>query len=322
MLALGPLLLALVQAVADGSASTVTPFRTDAGPRVDPVFGDVGSMREAIDQFLQLDGEMEKLRDEFSTAVHDTMAQLGPMGSRPSRTCPASIPSSYVKALEAGRRFLAYGRRLEARFREIRRADDLGDTVGLTPDYRLKTKRVRELYAALLRDYREMRVAFYDQLGAEMRHAGCKVPLGSPAALPPVTLPPASGVRPERAAPDPANPADWELEAAEAPPPGPGKEPPGGHPGKAPLTPAAPGAGPAIWIEIDNTRCARPSTLTLDGALMGPIAAQKKVSVRTHAGPHELCVLPAADKRACGAPGTIRRAYLYEGWTLAVRCEK
>jgi hypothetical protein len=31
-------------------------------------------------------------------------------------------------------------------------------------------------------------------------------------------------------------------------------------------------------------------------------------------------VLPAHDKRACGAAGTVRRVYLYDGWTLAVRC--
>src|SRR4051812_46164290 len=183
MIALGSALFAATLAAADGSAPAVTAFRIDAGARVDPVFGDVASLREAIDQFLALQGEMEKLRDEFSTAVHDTMNRLGPIGARPTRDCPVAVPSSYVKALDAGRRFLALGRRLEGRFRDIRRADEGGDTVGLTPDYRLKAKRARELYLALLRDYREMRVAFYDQLGAELRHAGCKVPAGSPAPL-------------------------------------------------------------------------------------------------------------------------------------------
>ena len=39
-------------------------------------------------------------------------------------------------------------------------------------------------------------------------------------------------------------------------------------------------------------------------------------------GPHEVCVLPTSDKRACGDAGTLRKAYLYDGWTLVVRCEK
>jgi hypothetical protein len=318
MIALCGVLLTLAHAAPDASAPAVQAFRTDAASRVDPVFGDVASLREGIDQFLVLHGEMEKVRDEFSTAVHDTMAMLGSIGSKPSRTCPVAVPISYTKALDAGRRFLTLGRRLEGRFRDIRRGDDLGDAVGLTPDYRQKTKRVRELYGALLRDYREMRVAFYDQLGAELRHAGCKLPAGSPAPIAPIARAP-EDPRPEPPPPDPANPADWELEAADARPAPAGKEP--GHPAVAKAPPAA-GAGPAIWIEIDNTRCARPSNLTLDGVAVGTIAGQRKISVRTHAGPHALCVLPATDKRACGAPGTVRRDYLYEGWTLAVRCEK
>ncbi len=83
----------------------------------------------------------------------------------------------YARAAEAGRRFLALGRRFAARYRDIHRAEDLGDTVGLTPDYRAKAKKARELYLALVRDYREMRAAFYDQLQGEMRHAGCKLGL-------------------------------------------------------------------------------------------------------------------------------------------------
>ncbi len=84
--------------------------------------------------------------------------------------------------------------------------------------------------------------------------------------------------------------------------------------------PTTAGEGPAIWIEIDNSRCADASTLTIDGRAVGEIAGQKKVPVRTRTGPHELCVLPLGGEKTCGAAGTVRRAYLYEGWTLAVRC--
>ena len=151
---------------------------------------------------------MEKVRDGFSGAVHATLASLGPIGAHPAQTCPGQLAPLYERASAQGRRFLGLGRRLAVRAREIRRADELGDTVGLTPDYRIKAKKVRELYLALLRDYREMRAAFYDQLGAEMRHAGCDGTGAAPAAR-------ASGGASERTGPDPANPSDWVLDPAE-----------------------------------------------------------------------------------------------------------
>jgi len=304
-------LLAALLATAEGGAGPEKSFRTEVTPRIDPVFGDAAALREQIDQFLALQAEMATVRDEFSAAVHRTLAQLGPVGGAPPTTCPASVPASYATASDAGRRFLALGRRFAARFRDIRRAEDLGDTVGLTPDYRAKAKKARDLYAALVRDYREMRAAFYEQLTAEVRHAGCKLPAspgpgsGKPAAAPAADHPP-----------DPTNASDWVLDPPEeAAEPAPGKSATA-----AKSSAAEKSGGPAIWIQIDNTRCTQPSALTIDGAAIGDIAAQKKIPVRTHAGPHELCVMPSSDKRTCGAPGTIRRAYLYDGWTLSVRC--
>lgn len=292
-------LLAALLATGQGGAAPDRAFRTEVAPRIDPVFGDAGALREQIDQFLALQAEMETVRDEFSASVHRALAQLGPVGAPAPTTCPANVPALYGAASDAGRRFLALGRRFAARFRDIRRADELGDTVGLTPDYRAKAKKARDLYAGLVRDYREMRAAFYDQLTAEVRHAGCKV---SAAAVRPTDA--GAADRP----PDPTNAADWALDPPEDDSPA----------GKSAA--AAKSGSPAIWIQIDNTRCAQPSTLTIDGAAIGDVAAQKKIPVRTHAGPHELCVLPAGEKRACGAAGTVRRVYLYDGWTLAVRC--
>lgn len=309
---LAVVLLTLALTPADAGPSGGGVFRTEAQPRVDPVFGGVAALRTTIDQFLALETEMTHVREQCSSAVHRTLEELATIGARKEHSpgCTPAALTSYSEALDAGRRYLGLGRRLEARFQDIRRADDLGDTAALTPDYRWKTKRARELYASVLRDYHEMRVAFHEQLGAELRFAGCKLPTAGP------TLEPHPQQPPE---PDPAKPEDWELAPADQPqlaaadPPLRGSRPPK-HP--------AEGAGPAIWIEIDNTRCAAPSRLTLDGEAVGDIAAGKKVSVRTHAGPHALCVLPASDKRTCGGAGTVRRAYLYEGWALSVRCGK
>jgi hypothetical protein len=313
---------------------TISTFKTDVQPRIDPVFGGVAALRAAIDEFLALEGDMKKSRDAFSVAVHEAIAQVAPFvpsapsvtgtpATAPPKTCPPEALTAQRKARDSGRRFLALGRRFEARFREIRRGLSLGDTVGLTPDYRLKASRARELYDELLRDYQEMRAAFHEQLGAELRHVGCKTDLAGPLV---VAAPGRNGkiILPapdaDPAAPDPDNLADWALSAPDEPLPPLGATS-AARSGKG-APPATPESSPAIWIQIDNTRCARPSAFTLDGRAVAPIPGGKKVQIRTRAGPHSLCVLPATEKRQCGATGTVRRAYLFEGWSMAVRCEK
>jgi len=147
--------VALVLVAAEGGPGTGgdRPFRTEVAPRIDPVFSDVAGLRLTIDQFLALQAEMETVRDQFSGAVHAAMAQLGPIGAPPPKTCPPQIPAAYAGAAEAGRTLLTLGRRFAARYRDIHRAEDMGDTVGLTPDYRAKAKKARPLYLALVRDY-------------------------------------------------------------------------------------------------------------------------------------------------------------------------
>jgi hypothetical protein len=77
-----------------------------------------------------------------------------------------------------------------------------------------------------------------------------------------------------------------------------------------------------VWIEIDNSHCARPSQLQIDGRSYGALPGHKRTSVRTHAGPHEICVLPSQEKQTCGDAGTLRQVYFYEGWSLTVRCDR
>jgi hypothetical protein len=156
-----------------------------------------------------------------------------------------------------------------------------------------------------------MRVAFHDQLGAELKYAGCKL---DPSSTGTTSLP-----DPTTDAPDPSNPASWQLSATDDVLAAPDLTATRRKRGDGDLDSAP---GPAIWIEIDNTRCTEPSALTLDGLPVGQVPPGKKASVRTRAGPHALCVLPRSDRRACGAVGTVRRAYLYDGWSLAVRCGK
>jgi hypothetical protein len=303
--------------------ATEESFRTDAAPRIDPVFGDVAQLRASIDRFLSLQGEMDRVRDEFSSAVHETLAALAeelpaPHAATDARPCPAATGAPYARALASGGRYLALGQQLQATYREIRRAEDLGDTLGLTPDYRLRAKKAKDLHQQLLSDYREMRVAFYDQLGAELRHAGCKLTAKG------ITAPAAPG-------PNPSNPGSWDLAEPSselatstertAPP---ASSPTLITPRQAATSPLGDEAGvaPAVWIEIDNALCNEPTRLAIDGQAVGQIGPRNKTSVRARSGPHEVCALPASDRRSCGDAGTLRKAYLHEGWRLTIHCAK
>jgi hypothetical protein len=305
----------------------VIPFRTEAQPRVDAVFGDAAALRTSVDRFLGLQTDMERVRDDFSNAVHETLIALASpagAGGEPGAgaktavaVCPAATGAPYARALAAGTKYLLLGQQLQGRYRDIRRADDLGDAAALTPDYRVKIKKARELYQRLLDDYREMRVAFYDQLGAEMRHAGCKT---GPQAVP---VPDGPAGPP----PSPSDPSAWTMDqpAADEPAPAAPAAPPASTARAMPEAPPATGttmAAPAIWIDVDNTLCAQPTRVSVDGQSLGEVGARKKTSVRTHAGPREICALPQSDPRSCGDAGTIRKAYLHEGWSLTVHCEK
>src|SRR5262245_15466523 len=102
-------------------ATQVVPFRTEAQPRVDPVFGDAASLRQAIDRFFALQTEMDRVRDEFSTAVHETLGALDAAGT--PKTCPTATAAPYAHALAAGTKYLMLGQQLQGRYRDIRRAD-------------------------------------------------------------------------------------------------------------------------------------------------------------------------------------------------------
>ncbi len=316
------------------------PFRTDATPRIDALFGDATTLRAALDGFLALQGQMDAVREEFSTAVHQTLAALpagatSAPGKATARVCPSAVPDAYGRALGAGGRFLALGHQLQSRYREIRRGDDSGDSAGLTPDYRWKARRVREQYARLLADYRERRVAFHDQLGAELRHAGCKAGDRSFAlalasrrspAPPPVAADDQTAPDPLDSL-DPLDPEAWSLDAVDAPVVEAARPAPAAARNAAPnpSTAAAPAGAMAatpIWIDVDNSLCQPPTRVTIDGQPMGDVAGRASASIRTRAGPHEVCVLPTTDQRPCGAPGTIRKAYLHEGWSLTVHCAR
>lgn len=290
----------LIAAILVAEPPANTSFRTEVAPRVDPVFADVAGLRHTLDRFMTLDREMQQAADQFSNAVHDTLAELARTAGDSRQTsearnattelvCPLAIASDYERARDAGIRYLGLGRQLDKEMRTIRAAEAYGDTVALTPDYRHKAEQARHDHAELLRGLREMQVAFHDQLESEMRYAGCPVQ----------SLPPA--------APDKTPDGAPAAEPAPAPPP--------------PPVQAAPAAEDAR-IVIDSSRCAQQSRLSVDGKLLGSVEGHRRTLVRVPQGPHAFCILPTLGAGTCGDPGTVRQAYAHDGWVLEVRCEK
>jgi hypothetical protein len=307
-------------------------FRLEGKPAVDDVFGDASDYRRTVDRFIELAGQMQSMRDEFARAVQTTLKELGAESKKnaPARRshCPADVVAGpYAKAHHLGAEYLRVGRELTRHYDQVKEFDRLGESIGLTPDYRWKVKRVLQQYATLLTDYREMKVAFHDQLVDELKYAGCDLqallikgdPQSRPAgdeAWPQPGQPGAPGVQLAKNDPSPRETVPPNLPSERVPPPQPiplPKRP-------APADPTATETRSGILFYVDNTKCQRGTAVYVDGKKLGEVPAATRVGFQTAAGPHDLCLLDAT-KKECGAPGTVRRSYLHEGWTISLRCE-
>src|SRR6476659_2540611 len=186
-------ILGLVLGVAIGGAAHGAPadaaapqpldagagFHLEGKPAVDDVFGDASDYRRTVDRFIELATQMQTMRDEFARSVQTALNELGARGEKKGATkrgarCPAdAVAGPYAKAHHLGVEYLRVGRELTRHYDQVKEFDRLGESIGLTPYYRWKVKRVLQQYATLLTDYREMKVAFHDQLVDELKYAGC-----------------------------------------------------------------------------------------------------------------------------------------------------
>lgn len=345
-----PRLLALVLVAVSGAARAApaeaaapqqpqpldagTGFHLEGRPAVDDVFGDASDYRHTIDRFIDLATQMQTMRDEFARSVQTALTQLGaraPTGEKKSikrGRCPADVVAApYAKAHHLGSEYLRIGRELTRHYDQVKEFDRLGESIGLTPDYRWKVKRVLGQYNTLLTDYREMKVAFHDQLVDELKYAGCDLQAlllrGDPSATksavdehwPSPGQPGAPGVQLARVEP-PTEKAPPNLPSERVPPPQPIAIPKR----TAPADPNAEQPRSGVLFYVDNTKCQRGATVFLDGKKLGEVPAATRVGFQTAPGPHDLCLLDGT-KKECGAPGTVRRSYLHEGWTISLRCE-
>jgi hypothetical protein len=285
-------LIVLSSFVARADKDVPAGFRAEGEPKIETVFGDVREYRRYVDRFYAMHGDMQRSRLEFQKSVQGVLLALG--AERGRGKCPVdTVAAGYARATRTGQTFHRLGKELEASIGSIRELDGLGETAGLTPDYRWKVARALKLYPETLKDFREMKASFQTELLAEVKFRGC-----DPAALV------AKGEEMERAAPA-AKPAEARPAVAAAP---------------APSGPRPAAASTATFF-VDNTSCPGSLRVYVDESLIGEVATAGKGAFQTLAGRHELCLIPADRREACGSPGTVRQTYIHDGWSIALRCD-
>jgi hypothetical protein len=273
-------------------------FRMSSDPKVITVFGDTAQFREYVDRFYVLHGQMQTARETFSRDVQLVVATLAAHAevAKGKARCPVdAIALAYARAFHNGQTYHMLGKELEAQHTSIEELDDLGETAGLTPDYRWRVTRALKLYPQVLRDFREMKVAFQEQLAAELQFAGCDA--GQLVAK-------GDELQKSGAAP--------ETVAMPAPPP-------------AKLNPrdkvVAPVSATTVTFFVDNATCEGAMRVYVDGLLVGEVGGRAKAAFRAASGRHDMCLVQSSKPLQCGDPGTLRKAYIHDGWSVMLRCD-
>src|SRR5215470_18689370 len=122
----------------------LTGFRMEGDPKIETVFGDAEAYKRYVDRFYAMHADMQRTREDFSRNVQAVLASLaadqssGP-GARGPAKCPTdAVALTYSRAFRLGQVYHKLGKELEANMISIRELDGLGETAGLTPDYRWK----------------------------------------------------------------------------------------------------------------------------------------------------------------------------------------
>lgn len=267
----------------DAAAHAIAGFRMEGSPELEIVFGDIEHFKGRIDEFYRLHESMAETRARFQAATHRALTAL----SAQRRGCPIDeLALPYRVAVETGESYRRLGTRFETTFSAIRALDRLGETAGLTPDYRWKVNRAAALYRRALSDFTEMRAAFADQLEREMTARRCRRD---------AVLARAAKLEPEPA----AKPARTAAAAA----------------------PTDVIEAPTATFFVDNRRCSDAVSVYVDGTLLGQVAAGTKAAFQSLAGRHSMCLLGDGSDLRCGETGSLRTAFVHDGWALARHCD-
>jgi len=267
-------------------------------PRIELPFGDRAALIAALDRFDATQAAIRGLRTQVETHVLGALTVLGEgptknvimarARARAGGPCPLSdVASRQAAARDAFTHFIATGVELEDAYDTIATYDKFGETEGLSPVDRKRVAEAHRGYQAARRDVVELRAAIDGQLGRELTRRHCtRELLAAAAAMPALYRAPETAPRPP-----------------------------------APIVRTEPTPEPATFV-VDNSECPDPLSVYVDGVWMGEAPARDKITVQADKGRRTLCLLPEPGSAICGDRGTVREAYLHDGWSLRMRCPK
>ena len=235
-------------------------------------FGDSLDLRAHTARFHQLHPRLHSLRNNFTRHVADVLAAMPEDG----RYCPNGASVPYFRAHRAGQLYEQVGAEIERHYDMIRRLDELGSGIGLTPGDRFRVAEAHEIYQVILRDYAEMRTVMGSHVQPALRYRRCSL---------------AELVR---------------RGAAQAP---------------GEMTIAPPLSSARATFFVDNSACTNTFELYLDDVPSGQIAPGERVAFQTESGRHSLCLIDHGSHDRCGQQGTVREAYIHDGWSMTTHCQ-
>ncbi len=268
------------------------PIAVDYKPELVRPWGDGDALQATIDAYRATSAAMAKVRAEYQT---QTLTLLGALGQGPSakvkpgtvKTCPLSqITKPWDAAQKALKRYVELGVELETSYRYIARHDEVGMTASLLPNARTEVAGAKKGYRTALADIGELRSEWMRGVSPQLRVVGCSDKLIA-AAL--------------------KDPLRYRVVVEDKPEPTATKLPPRPK--------------PRTTFFVDNTRCADPVDVWIDGAHVGQVAPGRRSALVADGGERTLCLMLPGGAQ-CGDRGTVRQVYLHDGWSTTMYCPK
>jgi len=248
---------------------------------------DTFNLVERIQAGSRLRTEMSEARLKFRDAANDAALELTLRGKL---ACGAAA-SSAALADESGQRYRELGAELQTTAILFSLAVGRGETAALTPDENEELNRLVTDQKDSITDLGEMRSQYDRTLLPLLKQYRC------PAAVAAADIGRVRQRNNERPVMLPeVKPPQYLM----------------------PITPQiAPDRARSVVFTIDNTAGKRDYLLYVDNIVLGKVPAGRTQNFISSVGRHMFCLLPP--EQVCGDPGTLRQAYLHDGWTLVVK---
>ena len=286
---------ARLQKLNDALAAAGTP--TVEPPTIDLPFGDSDELIAHVLRFTILDAELAATRAQVqgldvsilsALGQGPTFAQVAPRS--PDRACPiAAVVRPWRAAKSSRTSFLHAGVELEEAYAWIARHDELGETLALLPGQRADVAAATHAFALDRADLRELD-AGWAAVKRELAYDRCSDVLLDAASADPQ--------RYRVEAPALESGAIAAIAMGSSRPPRPPRR---------------------VSFFVDNRECKSSVEALVDGEVAGTVVAGERGALVAPEGRRTMCLLVDA-RGTCGDRGTVRQAYLHDGWEVRMRC--